>query len=436
MVNNIKKLTAFTLTLLLLSGTTLLVTATVIKTKEENNHEWTLMLYCGGDEDPPIIGSQALISTLESISYNSNDNINVVALVDYGEAFLGELQKNENTGKYDFVKIESYDEISMSNYKTVKDFLEYSKANYPANRYFLQIVGHASAFFGLCYDNEIIEDPSDETPEYLTLKELKNAVSETNNVDILATTGCLMGTLECIYELKDCTEVYIASEEKYDVQLVPVTVLKDLNIFLNYYSESNYEISERIVEEIGNSILASPYFTLSAIRTDKIDALIISLNSYASYGIYNMEKYQDKFVNSRYQADGFPKGSQYLADLYDFVDLTVKKSKSKSCMKLLSSGLESYANPLKNSIEDAVIKEIHKSGHRNSHGISIFFPFEYDGSYDNDFLNLDFLDDTEWDEFLKELYQIETMFSKSPIFKNLMLFQQIIKKLVISLLDL
>ena len=120
----------------------------------KTSSEWTLMLYCGGDEDPPIIGSQKLIDLFKGVSYVSNENLNVIVLVDYGEAFLGVLKPNEKTGLYDFVVIENYDEKNMGDYASLRDFIKYCKTNYPADRYFLQIVGHAFAFYDACPDFE------------------------------------------------------------------------------------------------------------------------------------------------------------------------------------------------------------------------------------------------------------------------------------------
>jgi len=411
--------------------------------------EWTLMFYCGGDENPPITGSRVLINLLEKYPYISNEKLNILVLLDYADkSYFGQVKPMfGNIAKFEI--IEEYDEINMGDYNTLKNFIIRCKQNYSANRYFLQMIGHARSFIGACYDDNITGDTQDETPYYLTMREIRDAIQVTDGVDIFATTGCLMGSTECAYEFRNCTDVYISSEGIYDIKLVPVTILKDLKIFRKYHVLSNYEIAEKIIKEFKIPSLISPYFTLSAIRTDKLNEIRKKIDTFVTLITEDLDNYKENINIAWLKAEHFePLASLFIMiDIYGFVDLINKKTATKPIVIGENAEIEitdiqlqnkrhifeeelnvhidksteiidykkdldfeTCVNDLKKAIENATIAEIHRFGHKYAHGLSIYFPGNYypdDPYYTVNYL--EFTNDSNWDEFLLEY--LDTDFS-------------------------
>jgi hypothetical protein len=240
--------------------------------------------------------------------------------------------------------------------------------------------------------------------------------------------------------------------------MVPITVVKDLKVFRNHYSLSNYEIAEKIIEELNNNILPPPssWFTLSAIRTDRLDKVREKLDVLLSLLMDNLEENRGNVSLAYSNVESF---HDFTIDLYDFVDLTTKntivkpiviggtaegeitgeqvqneeriveeqlsslvessvKSSEQSptiegeledvditteiFVNMVSSNMETYVNNLKNAIEDSIIAESHRYGHKDAHGLSIYFPGEYYPSdpYYEEMTQLEFKSDSNWDEFL------------------------------------
>ena len=160
-------------------------------------------------------------------------------------------------------------------------------------------------------------------------------------------------------------------------------------------------------------LLYPPHVTISAIRTDKLDALISAVDSLSIELVNNYTNYRFLIDRARSRAEDYPipmrlfppaiKGHQ--VDLYNFVDRL-----NKPALRIMIRNLQPAIGNVKQCIGEVVINEHHQIGHARSHGISIFFPYkrsanrlynvidEYQMYRDS---GLDFVNDTHWDEFLQ-----------------------------------
>jgi hypothetical protein len=357
--------------------------------------KWTLMLYCGGDEfNPRPVYDEILDVLLNKFDYKIDTSvINIVCLYDYGASgcFFGHVIKKDN-GKSGLEIVEEYDELNMGDYSTLKSFLDRCKNEYPAERYFLQMIGHATGYLGANYDEYTISS-SEDTPYMLSMREIKDSIyNSLGKVDILAQTGCLMGMIECAYEFRDITDVYIASEDLYLEPLVPLTVIEDFKILQSYSDESNYDISKRIVTKLKDFSI-SPDFTLSAVRTDKLHRVFDLVNSLSNFLIQNMDEYgeaiEESFLNCKHYALSF----SGFVDIIDFVDHISSNIASSAYNKEILDIIK-Y---LKLAVEEAVFIEEHNFNNKNSHGLSIgFLIYEHIG--------LEFYR-SKWDEFVIKFFE-------------------------------
>lgn len=101
-------------------------------------------------------------------------------------------------------EIMNLDEVNMGDSKTLRDFVEWSIENYPADNYALVISGHGKGWEGTSYDLTSGNDN-------LNLSELKEALTGFD-LDLIGFDSCQMGTIEVAYELKDIADVMVASE--------------------------------------------------------------------------------------------------------------------------------------------------------------------------------------------------------------------------------
>lgn len=157
-----------------------------IQIKNSEPKKWTWMFYDDAD-------FQQAYDALEDFAaeVNSSENINVLVLQDTNTGPGKLWYINENHSKE---LIEDLGEIDMGNYTTLKYFVNYSKQNYPEDRYLLSVYNHGSGWMGACSDTT--------NQSWLSMNGFQKALEKTNNVDIICFTApCLMGSFEAAYEL-------------------------------------------------------------------------------------------------------------------------------------------------------------------------------------------------------------------------------------------
>ncbi len=388
-----------------------------VKSQNSDQKKWTFMFYGDGD----WVGGWALTTFLIQQGISSSSNVNIIALDDVpnGPAKLWYIDNNSSR-----VLLEEKGEINMGAYETLRDFINFSKTNYPAERYILNLWDHGDAWKGACMDVTNVSGYYD----IITMDEMQKALKESGGVDIIGFSACIMGCIESVYELRDYTDVYIGSEEMHGIG---VEWVKVSDILDEYPDESTYNISYKIIEffkvnnpYFGNinkikSIFYSlrsgilpypPALTVSAIRTDKIKDLVSSISNYSDFLIDNMVVLRKSIQKARLKVDDYPRpmtlsspiGTQI--DIIDFINLIDNLK-----FRLSKPELHSISEDIRNNFDQILINEYHQVGHRKAGGLSIYFPPKnthneyklYDGSYAN--CSLDFTEDTNWDEFL-EIY--------------------------------
>jgi hypothetical protein len=365
-----------------------------VATADFTSKNWTWLFYDDADFNNAY-------DPLESftVEANSGENLNVIILQDtnYGPAKIWYINEN-----HEHILLEDWGEVDMGDSQTLQNFLEYGKTNYPATRYMLAMYDHGYGWKGACVDN---------TNNLLTMNEMKQALTNTNGADILCFTApCLMGALESVYELKDCVDVYVGSEEGSGYIHWLGTIAGISNILNNDPDLSYIEIGEQIIQSIANNTSLPDSVTMSAIMTDKIEELVSSFDTIAHDFINNFNEPFDNVWAAYSNAQSF--GVEYCIDAYDF---------AKECLLLetnqtICQHLENFMNHM----SEAVIEECHGNEHPDAYGLTIYFPdpfkYSFDSYYADPDFKLDFSQNTLWDEFLIEcLYRIFYANQDTPV---------------------
>jgi hypothetical protein len=346
------------------------------------NKAWTTLFYIDNDYQD---GGDLLESIfIDEIS--SNENLNVVIIQDKldGPAFYYFIDENHNK-----VLLSELGEVNMADYQTLRDFINYGKDNYPADRYLLWIVNHGGAWKGACMD-----DTSNEVA--MSMDEIQQALSESGGVNIISFLACLMSSLESVYELRDLVDIYIGSEDLAHISAWN-GICGDTNQLLT-------DIPDLSSEEIAIEIVS--YFkehhnppanklTMSAIRTNKVESLANAINELAKYFVTHWirsysnvkEAFDNTFLLSDWQswAEVFE-----VYDLRGFIENLPNSSKKQAAL---------------NAFDEAIITEVHGYDMTETYGLSIFFQahkssYQCFKNYKSKELGLDFPKDTCWNEFL------------------------------------
>lgn len=388
--------------------------AEYIETQNSELKKWTIMLYDDADFYNAFDPLWVIVNNT-----GSTENVNILVLRDgeYGPANIWYIDED-----YNKVLLKELGEVNMGNYTTLRDFVDYCKTNFSAERYMITLYNHGGAWRGACWDGTDNDDN-------LEMDEIQRALNESGGVNIISFSACDMGCIEGAYELRNVVDVYIGSEEMHGFGDYWLQIPKVLD---ENAQDTTYNISKKIIEIYKNMypyfgklydwtsgmirqmiMLIYPYppaLTISAVRTDKIETLVSSVNNLSNILIDNINLYKRTVTRVRFKVDDYPRTMRILSpmgssiDIYHFVDLMDKpRFRSKT------PELHVASEDIKRDLEQVLVDEHHQIGHRNAHGLSVYFPpkyaipefKKYDPLYPN--CGLDFTEDTSWDEFL-ELY--------------------------------
>ena len=346
---------------------------------------WTWMFY----DDADFYRAYDPLEDFAEEAY-TNDNMNVLVLQDkeYDPAKLWYISKN-----HEIQLIQNMGELNMGSNKTLYDFIGYCKENYPADRYILSFYNHGGGWAGACIDNT--------DNDILSMNEIQNAIDSAGWVDlVLFTAPCLMGALESAYELRDCINVYIGSEEYSGYGHWIGTIEDTCDLIAVTQDISTYELGQQIISFISNNTKWKDSHTMSAVRTDKIDELASALDATSENFInYRSESY-DKFWNIYQSIQSF--GDGYCIDVYHFAQTCANEDFDDKIIQDL--------NVVMSCLLDSIIAESHGKNYPNANGLTIYFPNplqkQYDPTYDKPDYDLDFARDTRWDEFVKSYLAI------------------------------
>ncbi|MEA3306616.1 MAG: clostripain-related cysteine peptidase [Elusimicrobiota bacterium] len=282
------------------------------------------------------------------------------------------------------------EKADMGSWKELADFVIWSKAHYPAEKYLLIVWNHGNGWKKSVKRNFVQKGISfdDETGNHISTPELRKAFVKAGYVDVVAFDACLMQTAEVAYEIRDFTEVVTASEDTEPGDGYPYD-----RVFEGFENEKNLN-SEKMGEIIVKAFQKrnSEFYmdtTQSAIRVATLERLLKLLNEWTVIALASGEG--NVIKRAFLSAQGFYEIDQ--KDIYDFLKVTEKyssnekfKNKSEEIMKYL--------------IDEVVIANgITGYRHVRAKGLAIYAPLKY--VYNDEYEDLLWARDGVWDEFLK-----------------------------------
>ncbi len=173
----------------------------------------TIMIYmCGTDLEAR--GGMATSDLQEILNARIAENINIIVETGGTSRWQNDVIDNRTNQRYRLLNEglelleENLGRKSMVNPATLSDFIKFSTANYPSDRYMLVMWDHGGgSISGYGYDQYYANDS-------MTLDEINTALKDGGcSFDMIGFDACLMATLETAIVLEPYADYMIASEE-------------------------------------------------------------------------------------------------------------------------------------------------------------------------------------------------------------------------------
>jgi predicted acetyltransferase len=270
----------------------------------------------------------------------------------------------------------------MGDPNTLRDFVEWTTTEFPADNYALILWNHgdgwksinnwvpwadddlkdtkdAGSSRGICVDNT--------NSDYLTLQETEDALTG-KYVQLLGYDACLMHMVEVVYQVMTNAGVSVGSEEVEPGDGWPYdTILADLTVTPTMTENA---LGTVIVDRYMGSYGYTGSETQSAVDNLELPNLVTAVDNLAQALMTE--------INGGHVADVQQARSEteeiyynYYIDLYHFAEK----------IQLYVPGAAAQAQAVMNSVGVAVYEEAHGTSVPNDHGLSIYYPRVEDGAW-------------------------------------------------------
>ncbi len=340
---------------------------------------WTFMVYLDGDNDLEGAGIEDF---LEMSSIGSTEDVNIVVQFDRIAGYDSSYGDWSGTKRFFIAKgmaptpanaVMDLGEANMGNPATLVNFVNWSKASFPAEKYALILWNHGGGwrarskaelwrerlekkkekiiFKAVCWDDT-------NSGDCLYMDEVQRALNSSGGAGLIGFDACLMGMVEVAYEIRNYGQVMVGSEETEPWGGWPYNgILGDLT--------------------------ANPSWTPSQLGSAIVDDY---------YRAYGNDQTQSAINLTRMNT---------LANTISTFALTMTNYWNTNRTKVRNAA----ANVM-TGINNTIINEQHGTEWPGAHGLAIYFPAD-GGSFNPDYNGsiIDFPKDTQWEEFLQKFYR-------------------------------
>ncbi|MBN1328816.1 MAG: hypothetical protein JXA54_05025 [Candidatus Heimdallarchaeota archaeon] len=380
--------------------------------KKDLVKDWTFMTYLDGDNNL----EEAAISDMQELELGggTNADINVVILIDRNAGY-DTSNGNWDGGRYyeitadtspniDSTLLVDLGEVEMDAQNTLRDFIKYCFANYPAEKYCLNLWDHGGGIFGVCWDD------TTGSSACLSLNEVQQAIKEatqayTETIDILSFDCCVMGMIEMAFEVRNYCDYVVFSEES-----IPFNGYNYEPIISGLQANPSmdaYDFSKLLVDSYAQTYLNTDSTCLSVIDLNTLKDTIPYINDFAGNLTYAITT-----LNYDYNAN-LGRGttrSFYNTIFVDLIDYAQRINYFVDYDPLIHA-----ANELIQVINNSIVYNWqHESLSGTANGLSIFLPvssyslpegamYHY-ANRTSYCTGLDFPGVSSWGEFIRSYY--------------------------------
>lgn len=286
-------------------------------------------------------------------------------------------------------------DIDMGDPLTLRNFITWGKAFYPADRYCLVVWNHGNGWRRSPGDfSSRAFSYDDDTGNAIQIWELQQALAN-DKFDIFAWDCSLMQMLECAYQLKDNALYVAGSEESPPGEGYPYDAV--FKRFADNPNDTSRNLSKGFVDAmINNPPYVNRKITQSVLDTSKLADLAGSLNNYAQQLIANQATIASQVQFARNNAQAFsPTAGRYYRDLKSIT------TNLEAAPGGVPQGLITAGASLRAAADAAIVWEAHNANSPRSTGIAIdFSPANRFTQFAQDYSLMSLGQATQWDEWL------------------------------------
>lgn len=366
--------------------------STTTTTTTTTTPKYTVMVYMvgsdlesGKDKNQPIGGNNggaASTDLAEIGSVGSTTDLNVIVQTGGATRWLIPQISNTTVQRWRITDTgmdlkKDLGNVSMGDTNTLQDFITWTVANYPADKYMLVMWDHGSGAISTGGGNTFGFDENHNN-DALSLPELKQALQNAYNTngtkfDVIGFDACLMATLETAYTVSPYANYLVASEEIEPGHGWDYTAILSA-------IKSNMSISGNT---LGMAITDGYKVQAQSKKTDSgITLSVLDLANKIPTVISNLESLTNKAATDLASAPStawitIAAGRSRAEDYGNSV--ATKSYTDMADLQSIASGLSSKyseANALITAINQTVIYKVNGASKPNANGISIFFPYK------------------------------------------------------------
>lgn len=368
--------------------------------EEARKHaKWTVLVYLDADNDLESAGIHNF-NQMEVVG--STQDVHVIVQMDRKSGSDPQNEQWTDTRRYlvtrdtdtavmHSVRLDNppLGELDMGSIATLRNFVSWGKANFPADHYLLVIWDHGAGWqtrFNVTAEYKYVA-ADDTSGSAIDIKQIPSALADCR-VDVLAFDACYMQQLEVAYELRNCARYMVASTASepspgYNYSRV-----------LGHISGSSdpEQISRMIVRQYAAEYPNDSHITQSAVNLSNIGALADAVSDFAQILQAHADDRATELADARRRSLDFATVGtrRYSLDLADY---------ASRCADVIGADANDAYARLEAAFGTAVIASVQSSDLPNAHGLAIYVPppTQYDASY----ALLSLARDTGWDEWLR-----------------------------------
>ena len=374
---------------------------------DATNKDWTVLIYMCGDNNLEAFalddlneleaagGTTADVNIVVMVDQNTEDYPDPAYVSDWTDSRYYVIEGDSLLSIFTTPVNTSLGEQNMGDGATLESFVDWGLTNFPANNTALILWDHGAGLDGVCWD--------DDDNDFLTIDEVDDAL-EGYYFDLLAFDACIMGHIEILYELQDNCEILVSSLYNIPGDGYPYDVI--LADLIADPTQTASEWADTIVYEyIDSYALYDVDVTLSAYNTTAIVGIETLVNDLSQALIAALPTYYSSIYNAINMADSYL--PEFVSEFYQFID---------EVQSISAYGVDTAATNLLNMLDDALIAT-DSSMLITPYGLWVFLPslpynyindfYVYSNqsvvnSYYNNYYDLEFVANTDWDNFVYE----------------------------------
>lgn len=354
--------------------------------------EWTIAVYVNADNNLDPFGVE---DHRQMAQVGSNAHMNVVTLFDRfnAPATLNYVEKNS------LKVIKNMGEVDMGDYKTLVNFVQTVKTEFPSKKLAVVIWNHGSGWRNIDAEDTICRGISydDTNKNYITTAQLGLAMKQIEGtigkkLDVMIFDACLMQMVEVAYVCHKHVKFIVGSEDNEPGSGAPYdSILRRIKAATTP-SDLAKTWAKEFAKSFSNGSQGTHAATQSAIDCSKFPKLLDSINGLSKAvmsGSYKQEVIAAQRMVQRFYAQGH-------IDLLHFVTLLGQNVQDASlkaaCKNVLAAG------------KSTVIANGYSSdAHTNARGIAIYLPDDFVTALG--YRDLAFAKEMMWFPMIRDLFK-------------------------------